>query len=768
MAQIASQPTPTRRRNGLAANLWRRWQEIRLIGQDPVLAIGLLVVGMFVFLFVAYPLLRVVWQGFFDPVSGEFSLVYFQQYFDPYYQAHNWQVVRDTLTMGLATATGGTLLGFIFAYTMVRCNVPVPRFFHVLTLLPTISPPFAIAIASILLFGRAGLVTKRLLGMNFSAGVNDIYGIDGLVFVQIITFFSVAYLIIRAMLERLDPAMEEAALSLGASKWHIFRTVTLPLLIPGLAGSFLLLFVESLADLGNPLLLGGNTTVLSVEIFLAINGQYDQQKGAALSLVLLIPTLTVFLLQRYYVSRRSYVAVTGKPTGGQLLVKEPLIRWSFITGTFLTLGLIVALYASILMGSLTRLWGIDYTPDLTHYSVALTRGLNAILSTTFLSAVATPIAGLTGMIIAFLVVRKAFSGKESLDFVSNLGGAVPGTILGIGYIVAFINAPLIAVGLIYALLAAYLVSNSVQGWGKRVAILAVGTVLGYGIDWLPSIFQFSEDSWRMLMAGAFLLLGLIGARGATPERRRGVVGAFLIMAGLLVVYNLSPSLTDPLAVWGRQLPGTVWPKIITRLSTFIKVFTRPTMAILGFTYLVLGVYAVMQVTPRLRPWLAGGILALNAALIFFGKPLALVGTPYIVIAAYAVRSLPASVRAGVAALQQIDPAIEEASTNLGADAQYTFRHITLPLILPAFIAGLIFAFARHMTSLSAIIFLTTAEWPILTVWILSEVEQGGMSVAAAYSVILIAIVLAAIGLMYLLLGRTFAGGQDVDLTLGGG
>ena len=767
MAQIASQPTSSRR-NGLAANLWRRWQEIRLIGQDPVLAIGLLIVGMFVFLFVAYPLLRVVWQGFFDPVSGDFSLVYFQQYFDPYYRAHNWQVVRDTLTMGLATATGGTLLGFIFAYTMVRCNVPMPRFFHVLTLLPTISPPFAIAIASILLFGRAGLVTKRLLGIDFSAGVNDIYGIDGLVFVQIITFFSVAYLIIRAMLERLDPAMEEAALSLGASKWHIFRTVTLPLLIPGLAGSFLLLFVESLADLGNPLLLGGNTTVLSVEIFLAINGQYDQQKGAALSLVLLIPTLTVFLLQRYYVSRRSYVAVTGKPTGGQLLVKEPLIRWSFITGTFLTLGLIVALYASILMGSLTRLWGIDYTLDFTHYSVALTRGLNAILSTTFLSAVATPIAGLTGMIIAFLVVRKTFSGKESLDFVSNLGGAVPGTILGIGYIVAFINAPMVAVGLIYALLAAYLVSNSVQGWGKRVVILAAGTILGYGIDWLPSIFQFSEEAWRMWVAGAFLLLGLIGARGALPARRRNVVGAFLVMAGLLVIYNLSPSLTDPLAVWGRQLPGTVWPKIITRLSTFIKVFTRPTMAILGFTYLVLGVYALMQVERRLRPWLAGGILALNAALIFFGKPLALVGTPYIVIAAYAVRSLPASVRAGVAALQQIDPAIEEASTNLGADAQYTFRHITLPLILPAFIAGLIFAFARHMTSLSAIIFLTTAEWPILTVWILSEVEQGGMSVAAAYSVILIAIVLAAIGLMYLFLGRTFAGGQDVDLTLGGG
>lgn len=197
----------------------------------------------------------------------------------------------------------------------------------------------------------------------------------------------------------------------------------------------------------------------------------------------------------------------------------------------------------------------------------------------------------------------------------------------------------------------------------------------------------------------------------------------------------------------------------------ITVFTQPTMAILGFTYLVGGIFTVEWVAPHMRRWITFGILALSAALVFKGEPLALIGTPYIVIAAYAVRSLPASVRAGVAALQQIDPAIEEASSSLGADAQYTFRHVTLPLILPAFIAGLIFAFARHMTSLSAIIFLTTAEWPILTVWILSEVEQGGMSTAAAYSVILIAIVLAAIGLTYWWLGRAYGGSQNVNLNI---
>jgi iron(III) transport system permease protein len=189
---------------------------------------------------------------------------------------------------------------------------------------------------------------------------------------------------------------------------------------------------------------------------------------------------------------------------------------------------------------------------------------------------------------------------------------------------------------------------------------------------------------------------------------------------------------------------------------------------LGLTYAVLSVYVVTALRKQWRPMYAVGLTALSYLLVFAPQALTLIGTPYIIIAAYAVRSLPASVRAGVAALQQIDPAIEEASANLGADTGDTFRRITLPLILPAFIAGLIFSFARHMTSLSAIIFLTNPRWRILTALILSEVEQGGMSVAAAYSVLLIVIVLGAIGLMYAVAGWTFRVEERADMALGAG
>ena len=220
---------------------------------------------------------------------------------------------------------------------------------------------------------------------------------DGLVFVQVITFFSVSYLILRAMLERLDPSMEEAAHSLGAGKLHIFRTVTLPLLMPGMAGSFLLLFVESLADLGNPLFIAGNVTVLSAQIFLAVIGEYDYQKASALSLVLLLPTLVVFLVQRYYVNRRSYISVTGKPTGGLIVEKEALDPLAVHRAHLRLLPADpAALRGHHLRLLQPRPGGSTSRPPCAGGSRRSTRGIEAILDTTFLSALATPVAVLTG------------------------------------------------------------------------------------------------------------------------------------------------------------------------------------------------------------------------------------------------------------------------------------------------------------------------------------------------------------------------------------
>ncbi|HEY3475830.1 MAG TPA: iron ABC transporter permease [Anaerolineales bacterium] len=738
-----------------SAGARRRFEEFSLIFRDPVLFMSLLFSGIFIFVFVLLPIARTISGGFFSD-EGSLDLSYFARYFDSFYGPGLRRAFLDTMTMGLLTATFGTLVGFIFAYASVRCNPPGKNLLHWLALLPTVSPPFALALSMILLFGRSGLITKKVLGINFVQGMNDIYGLDGLVIVQTITFFSVAYLILRAMLERLNPSMEEAAASLGANRMHIFRTVTLPLLIPGIAGSFLLLFVESLADLGNPLFIAGNKTVLSAQIFLAVIGEYDYQKASALSLILIIPTLVLFMLQRYYVNRRSYISVTGKPSGAQITEKDPVIRWGFNFLAYLICAFVILLYATIVYGSFSFTWGVDFTPTLRHWSMVVTRGVEAVLDTTFLSALATPFAAFLGMVIAWLVVRKNFSGKEALDFSSNLGGAVPGTILGIGFVLVFNRPPLALAVIVYALLAIFFVLVVGRDAREKLIILLVGTTLGVLLTRLGAAQVY------YILGGLYLLLAVL----LFLASRKMFGPAFAAGLGLYVMStNWANAISKPVADFSRSIERGFWSNAIFQFSDHIKVLFQPPPSLLAIFLIFAGILLVQGL--QLRGWrVVGGILALiiPCALSFMEIPFALAGGAYIIMAAFIIRSLPASVRAGVASLQQIDPSIEEASNILGGDAQYTFRKVTLPLILPALLAGLIFSFTRHMTSLSAIIFLVSAKWRIVTASILSEWEQGGVSIAAAYSTLIILFVLLAIAVLNVLTRRLFRGREGVDLS----
>ncbi|WP_457631280.1 ABC transporter permease [Oceanithermus sp.] len=550
----------------MLANLRFRLGEYRRLGQDGILAIGLLLSVGFLGVFVVYPLYKILSVSLGPEAAPAWHRLMSAR--------GTWRVILNTLWMGLGVASIGTALGFLFAFVQTKLDVPFKKLFNVIAILPIISPPFAVAMSTIVLFGRSGLITKKLLGIRY-----DIYGLDGLIFVLAISFFPVAYMTLLGMMRALDPALEEAATSLGASRWRVFRTVTLPMLTPGLASSFLLLFVEAMADLANPLLIGGNYTVLSSRIYLSIIGEYDLYSGAVLSLLLLAPSLTLFFLQYYWVSRNSFVSVTGKPAGQAQTIDSPWVKWPLFTLAMLITALVALVYGFIFVGAVTKVWGINYALTFDHFRFVLFGyGSDAMIDTTLLASLATPIAGVMGLLIAYLVVRRKFTGRSLVDFTSVLGLAVPGTVVGIGFILAF-----------------------------------------------------NEPS----------------------------------LGGLL------PKLT---------------------------------------------------------------------------------GTALIIIFAYVVRSVPGSVRSIVASLQQIDATMEEASASLGATSMTTFRRITVPLIRPAFLAGMVYSFSRSMTSLSAIIFLVTPRWRIMTAQILNEAETGRFGNAAAYCVVLIAIVLTAIGLMYLVVG----------------
>ncbi len=312
--------------------------------------------------------------------------------------------------------------------------------------------------------------------------------------------------------------------------------------------------------------------------------------------------------------------------------------------------------------------------------------------------------------------------------------------------------------IIYALLALFYVQVVGKTSRERLLILIAGTAIGVLIKGINSTqLYYLLGSLYVLMA----IVLLITRRKILPALAIGLLGVYVMSN------NWAQAISAPIANFSRSLERGFFSNAIFQFADHLKVLIQPPPALLAIVLFLVGIIFLQSEKNRSIRLILGIIgLIIPCALSFMDLPFALVGGAYIIMAAYIVRSLPASVRAGVASLQQIDPSIEEASNILGADAQYTFRKVTLPLILPALFAGLIFSFTRHMTSLSAIIFLVNAKWRIVTASILSEWEQGGVSIAAAYSTVIIIFVMIAIAVLNLITKRLFKGREGVDLSQG--
>ncbi len=544
-------------------------REIRLLARDPLLALLVVLLFLSLALFVAYPLLSVLVKSL-QTDEGTFTFGNYTRFLSfKYLRSSLW----NSLTTGFATAAASVAVGYAAAFTITRTSIRWKKALHLLFILPIISPPFTSALSILMLFGANGLITRGLLGIrNY-----NIYGFKGVLISQIFTFAPVAYLTLKGVLESLNPTLEDAAMNVGAGRMQTFLRVTLPLSLPGIASAFLVVLIESLADFGNPLVLAGSRfPMLSTQAYLEITGSFNLPLGAALAVVLLIPSITSFAIQRYYLQKRQYTTVTGKPTASSSKLVSRGARRGLIAFSALFSGFVLLFYGTIFLGAFTRVWGYDFSPTFDHFAYAFGVGLGTIRDTLIVALCSTPLSGFLGMLIAFLVVRTSFPGKGLMEFTSILNFAVPGTVIGIGYILAF---------------------------------------------------------------------------------------------------------------------------------------NRP--------------------------------------------PLMLMGTLAILVLNFVFRYIPVGIQSGIAVLRQIDPSIEEAAQNLGADRMTTFRKVTLPIIAPAFFSGLVFAFVRAMTAISAAIFLVSARWNLLTVQILNQVGSGRLGVAAAFSVILVVIVTAAMAVIARLVpGRT--------------
>ena len=539
---------------------------------DPIMMTTIVVLIAFLTLFILYPLAILLVDSMFG--SSGFTLDTFRRVLA---MASFRTAIGNTMKIGLLVGVLSTAIGLLFAY--VEVYVRMRRFtgglFRLISMLPVVSPPFVLSLSMIMLFGKAGLITRFLLGIYD----NNVYGYWGIVIVQTMTFFPVCYMMLRGLLKNIDPSLEEASRDMGASRMKVFTSVTLPLLLPGLGNAFLVTFIESIADFANPMIIGGSYDTLATSIYLQITGAMDKEGAAAMAVVLLVITLGMFAVQKYYLEAKTAATLTGKASRGRMLIEDSSVRIPLTILCSLVAVFVIAMYLCVPIGALFPTWGYKFTPlTFKWFEHVFTkyRGLQAFRDSFVLSLIASPITALLSMIISYLVVKKKFKAKGFIEAVSILAMAVPGTVLGVGYI-------------------------------------------------------------------------------------RGFAGG-LFHSGFLS-----------------------------------------------------GIY----------------------------------GTGLILVIVFIVRSLPTGTRSGISALRQIDKSIEESAYDMGANSLKVFTSVTLPLIKDSFLSGLVTAFVRSITAISAIILLVTPSYLLITVQINEFAEKGAFSIACAFATILILITYGAVLLMNL-------------------
>ncbi len=401
---------------------------------DPLLVITIAILLVFLALFILYPLAMLLVDSVYEAATG-LTLSVFGRVLG---MARFRTAFSNTIVLGLITGLGSTLLGLLFAYVDVYVRIRsrvVKKLFDVVSMLPVVSPPFVLSLSMILLFGRSGIITRTILGIYDA----DVYGLKGIAIVQILTFFPVCYMMMKGLLKNIDPSLEEASRDMGASRWKVFTSVTLPLMLPGIGNAFLVTFIESVADFANPMMIGGSYDTLATTIYLQVTGgTYDKAGASAMAIILLMLTLVLFLIQKYYLERKTAQTLTGKASRERMLITDRSVRIPLITLCSLVSAFVVLMYISIPFGALFKLWGKDYSLTFKHFEYMMKYdGLKAFRDSFILSIIAAPITALLSMIISYIVVKKKFRSKAFIEFVSMLAMAVPGTVLGVGYIRGF-------------------------------------------------------------------------------------------------------------------------------------------------------------------------------------------------------------------------------------------------------------------------------------------------------------------------------------------
>ncbi|GHV87231.1 iron(III) ABC transporter permease [Spirochaetia bacterium] len=375
----------------------------------------------FLLLFIVYPLVRVLSAA--DMGSWRQVLA-----------SSRWlNASAHTLTLALLSTFFSVLTGFIYAYAVVRGGIPFVKFFSFIPILHLVTPPFVGGLSFILLFGRQGLFTKGLFHADIS-----LYGLPGLLIAQTLCFFPIAFMIIKGAFEGINPSLEYAARDAGAGRFRVFRTITLPLALPGLASALLFIAISVLSDFGNPMLIGGRYNVLAVELYTQLTGWTNAGTSAVLGIILLIPAFILFVLQRIALNKNGLRLATIGSRGSSLDMPLPSMPVRVLL--FLFCGLIAfvvaAQFFAVLAGAFSRIWGVDPGFTIEHLKAAFNYK-SELLNTLIFALLAAAGTAAFAALLSFFVLRTDLPFRKTVDSVVMVPAAIPGSLIGLAFVLAF-------------------------------------------------------------------------------------------------------------------------------------------------------------------------------------------------------------------------------------------------------------------------------------------------------------------------------------------
>ncbi|MBY7903252.1 iron ABC transporter permease [Vibrio fluvialis] len=432
----------------LGAVMTTAFARLEYLGGDHFVIGSLISIILLIVIFIIFPSIAIFLPMFKDEM-GQWTAWQFMEILS---QSHTLSVIRNSIVLGIAVGVGATFFGLIFAIYTTRIAKRSAFIARVFSILPIVTPPFIVGLGVTLMLGRSGYITELMVDWFGLQKTNWLYGFTGIWLAQVLAFAPMSFMILDGALKSLHPSLEEASYTLKANRYQTFFGIIIPLLKPALANSFLIIFVQSLADFSNPLVLGGSFDVLATQIYFYIAGaQLDYASASTLGSVLLLFSLAIFVVQYLWIGQRSYVTISGKAYRGDVQDMPASLKLGVTLTLYVWMVFNVLLYGSIFFGSFTVNWGVDYTLTLQNYLNLFGNGMSdgawpSLITTMIYAGVAAPITALFGLLIAYVVVRQQFYGKKIIEFSTMLCFAVPGTVAGVSYILAFNDAPIYLTG----------------------------------------------------------------------------------------------------------------------------------------------------------------------------------------------------------------------------------------------------------------------------------------------------------------------------------